>query len=809
MTPWVLAALGLSFASYGEPPTFSEDIAPIVFENCLGCHRGGGSAPFSLETYDDVRARARQIAEVTTSRDMPPWLPKEGYGDFAGARRLTSDEIRLLREWSKEPLAGDPAAMPPPPELAEGWQLGEPDLVVSMPQRYTLPPVDHDVYRNFVLPIPIDSPRFVRAIEFQPGGPNIVHHARILVDRTGGSRELDARDEAPGYDGMIVDRAEFPDGLFLGWAPGKVPLVGDDALVWQVEPGTDLVVQAHMMPADVPRPVDISVGFFFTDKAPERRAAVLQLGSKTIDIPPGERAHVVEDRYVLPADVDAIGIYPHAHYVCREMQVKARLPDGREKWLLWIPEWDFYWQDEYRFAEPVSLPRGTTITLRFIYDNSASNPSNPFDPPKRIRFGPMSTDEMGDVLVMVVPKDPTKLTVLQEDFLRNELRQDIAGYEKMLEDDPDDATVRNALGFAYSQVGRIDEAIAEWKRAVRIRPDFAEAYYNLGGALAEKRLYEESAEAFRDAIEVDPAYAAAYNNLGVVLQSRGKVGKAIDQYRKAIEIRSDYAFARHNLGNALLAKGELEEAVEQLSTAVELEPDYAEAHFSLASALGRLGQLEDEIAHYRLAIEAEPDYARALHNLGAVLLLVGRPDEAVEPLREAVRVRPDYGLAYANLARALAATEELDEAAQMFRKAISLRPDDPAAHRDLGEVSVRAGNFDTALTHYRIAVGMAPDDTGSLTGLAWVLAVHPDEATRDPKNALRLARRASRLAREPDATTLDALAAAYASAGRFDDAVETAEKALARARTEGDGERARAVAERLELYRNETPYLPR
>jgi len=491
--------------------------------------------------------------------------------------------------------------------------------------------------------------------------------------------------------------------------------------------------------------------------------------------------------------------------------VKARLPDGnavRDVWLLWIPEWDFYWQDEYRFETPVSLPRGTKITMRFIYDNSSRNPRNPFDPPQRIRFGPMSTDEMGDVLLMVVPREPETLALLQEDFLEKELRQDIAGYEKMLAENPNDAQVLNALGFAYSNMGRTDDAIAEWQKAVRIRPDYAEAHYNLGGALAGQRDYRAGAKALQNAIDANPSYAEAYNNLGVVLQSEGRLGKAIDQYQKAIKIRPDYAFAQHNLGNAFLAEGKLEQAIEHLSAAIRIEPSYAEAHYSLGSALGRQGQLEEEIAHYRRAIEAKPDYARALHNLGVVLLLADRPEEAVIPLRDAVRVRPDYGLAYANLARALAALDEvdLDESDRMFRKAISLRPEDASAHRDLGAVSTRAGRLDAALTHYHIAVSMAPDDTGSLAGLAWVLAVHPQETKRDAKTAVRLAERASRLAREPDAATLDALAAAYASAGRFELAVRAAEKALAAGRDTGDAERMLGVAKRLELYRNHTPY---
>lgn len=808
MNPLALVALGLLAQPEDARPNFSRDIAPIVFEHCVSCHRSGGSAPFSLETYDEARARAHQIAEVTASRKMPPWLPKEGHGDLAGARRLPEHTIALLRSWSMDPRAGDLSEMPAPPELVDGWQLGEPDLVVSMPQEYTLAPVGHDVYRNFVLPISIDAPRHVRAIEFRPGGANIVHHARILVDRTGGSRELDEQDDEPGYDGMIVDRAEFPDGLFLGWAPGKVPVESSDVLVWTVEPGTDLVVQAHMMPSERPRPVRVSVGLFFTDEPPSRRAAVLQLGSKTIDIPPGANAYPVDDSYVLPADVDVIGIYPHAHYICREMRVSAHLPDGSERSLLWIPEWDFFWQDEYRYRKPVPLPKGTRITMRFVYDNSSDNRSNPFDPPERIRFGPMSTDEMGDVLLMVIPREPEMLEPLRDDLARNELRRDVAGYEKMIADDPSDAAPRNALGFAYSQLGRTENAIAAWRDAVEIDPSFAEAFYNLGGALAGARSYDDAAEAYRQAIRANPTYAEAHNNLGVVLQSDGQLKTAIDEYRKAIELRPSYAYAHHNLGNALLADGKVEPAIEQWRRAIEIEPDYAEAHYSLGNALGRLGRIDEEMSHYRLAIEAKPDYAQALHNLGAVLLLSGRPDEAISLLRRAVEARPDYGLAYANLGRALAGANDanVEDAIEMFRTALSLRPEDSMVHRDLGQALSRTGELDTAITHYHVALSLAPSDPDALAGLAWLLAVHPDEGRRDPERAIQLAERASRLVREPSAKLLDSMAAAYASAERFDGAVRVCENALAAAHAEGDRERAAAIEARLSLYRSGTPF---
>jgi len=751
-----------------SPPTFHRDVAPLLFAKCASCHQPEGAAPFSLLSYGDVRSRARQILEAIESGFMPPWLPERGYGAFANERRLTGEERSLLRDWVDGGAPeGDASDRPAPPPLSGSWQLGEPDLIVEMSRSYTLPPGGEDVYRNFVIPLPIESPTFVRALDLHPGSPRTVHHARILVDRSGVSRRLDAEDPEPGYDGMLVDAATFPEGLFLGWSPGRAPLGGEEALVWPIEPSTDLVVQLHMMPGAKPAEIRPSVGFYFTDDPPTKRAAVLQLGSRTIDIAPDDASHVVENRYVLPAAVEAIGIYPHAHFLCREMQAFATLPDGTRTWLLWIQDWDFYWQDEYRYEAPVALPEGTTITMRYVYDNSASNPRNPFDPPRRVRWGARSSDEMGDLLLMVVPRNPEDLPALREDFRRNELLQEVAGYEKALEAD---ANVRHELAFAYRELGRTADAIREWQLVVRERPDFAEAYYNLGGALASEGRRSEAISSYEKAIDAKPDYAEAHNNLGVLLQAEGRLEASEASYRRALELRSDYAFAHHNLGSALLARGNVNEAIAHLEKAVAIEPGYAQAHYTLGSALGRKGRLEEELAHYLRALEAKPDYPEALNNLGSVLSALGRPEEATVPLREAVRLRPDYALAHLNLGVTLAQVGELDESAIEFRRALSLRGDDWRA----------------------------------MSGLAWILAVHPREDVREPAEAVRLAERAR--VHLDDAVTLDALAAAYASAGRYGDAVRVAEEALAEALGARRSELAGEIRERLGLYRQDKPY---
>src|SRR5439155_3986958 len=191
-----------------RPPgtlSFNKDVAPILFENCAACHRPGRSGPFSLLTYADARKHAKQMAEVTQRRYMPPWLPEPGYGEFTGERRLGPDQIGVLQQWAAEGAPeGLLADLPPMPQWTEGWQLGVPDLIVHTPEAHTLPADGKDVYRNFVIPIPVATRRYVKAVEFLPGNWKVVHHAFINVDETGMSRRLAQEESPPGFDGMAL-----------------------------------------------------------------------------------------------------------------------------------------------------------------------------------------------------------------------------------------------------------------------------------------------------------------------------------------------------------------------------------------------------------------------------------------------------------------------------------------------------------------------------------------------------------------------------------------------------------------------------
>ncbi|NKB66503.1 MAG: tetratricopeptide repeat protein [Candidatus Latescibacteria bacterium] len=508
-------------------PTFNRDIAPIVFTHCAPCHRPGEIAPFPLLSYTDVSQRAGQIVLVTESRFMPPWKPAPGHGRFIGERGLSQQQIDLIQRWYEagEP-EGDPADLPPAPTWTPGWQLGQPDLVVQMPHSYTLPAEGVDIFRNFVIPVPLEKRRYVKAVEFRPGNARVVHHATMMIDRTGSSRAREQLDPEPGFDGMSFGQAQDADGHFLGWTPGRTPYAGSDSLAWALDPGTDLVAQLHMLPTGKPEPLQASVGLFFARQPPTRTPAMLRLGRKDIDIPAGISDYRITDSYQLPVDLEVITIYPHAHYLGSETKAYATLPDGRREWLIWIRQWDFNWQDDYRFAKPVFLPRGSTLHMEYTYDNSAANPLNPNTPPQRVLYGLQSADEMGDLTLQVLPRRPSDLPLLRRDFHRKWVSQEIQGYQKIIQVHPGDFDMHHTLAMFHQQAGQADSALVHFETALQLQPDYTEARVNLGIALASRRQFDQAIKHFRSALESDPNFIQAHFNLGLALHLQGRPHEA-------------------------------------------------------------------------------------------------------------------------------------------------------------------------------------------------------------------------------------------------------------------------------------------
>jgi Flp pilus assembly protein TadD/mono/diheme cytochrome c family protein len=593
--------------------TFARDVAPIMFENCAPCHRPNGPAPFSVLDYQSVRTRARQIVDVTQRGFMPPWLPEPGYGRFAGERHLTKDQIDTIHGWVEQGMEeGSPADLPPLPQFSDGWRLGEPDLVIKMLRPYTLQAGSTDVWRNFVIPIPVSETRYVKTVELRPGSARFVHHALMGIDETLSSRRRDAQDADEGFEGMEMGDAHMPDGHLVGWTPGMAPFPGVEGMAWRLEPGTDLVLQLHMLPSGKPEIVEPVVGFYFSETPPIGSPMyLLRLDADdALDIPAGEQDFVVTDTLELPVDVEVLAVYPHAHYVGKSIEGWARLPDGTARPLIRIDDWDFNWQDVYRYAQPISLPAGTTVGMRWRYDNSADNVRNPNHPPKRVVAGNRSSDEMAHLQLQVRLRRSEDLARLQE-----------VHYRHALEKNP-----RNV-----------------W------------SYYSLGNALWEQGRLAEATRQYRAALEVEPAHAATRNNLGAVLVEQGNISEAIGQFRATLRIEPDFADAHYNLGNALRSQGQLDEAISHYREALRLEPRFAEAHNNLGEVLASQDEVEEAILHFREAVRLAPDSAQAHNNLGAALGLQGKFEEAIREFRRALEIEPDHSNARRNLSLALEA----------------------------------------------------------------------------------------------------------------------------------------------------------
>jgi hypothetical protein len=559
-----------------QTPTFSADIAPIVFQACAPCHRQGGPGPFSLASYRDVRQRASQILQVIRSRFMPPWKVDPVVGHFQGQRPVTDSEIAKLEAWvAAGTPEGDPAEMPAPPAFPDGWLLGTPDLIVTLPEPFVLGAEPTDAFRIFAIPIPVTKRAYVRGIEFHPGNPRVVHHANIRVDRTPTSRQLDEADPRPGYDGLMPRTAEYPDGHFLGWTPGQVaPLVAPD-LAWTLEPGSDLVVQLHMQPSGAVEKVQPVIGLYFSDRPAVRTPSILRLGSQGIDIPPGEGHYVIRDSYTLPVDVDILAIQPHAHYRAKEIVGTATFPDGRVRRVMHIRDWDFRWQHVYRLVEPIPLPKGTTLAMEYTYDNSAANVRNPDVPPIRVLWGQRSRDEMGDLWFQLLPKSDKDRERLNAEITRKMVAEDIVGYETMLSVNPSDHELHDDVALLYLGTGKPLDAVKHFRASLPGRSGSAPAHYNLGTALAVAGQLDEAVSEYARALAIDPGYAVAYANLGGVLLQQGRTREATKHLEKAVQLNPQNAEALNSLSVAYAAEGDIEKALATIDRALKLNPSDA------------------------------------------------------------------------------------------------------------------------------------------------------------------------------------------------------------------------------------------
>jgi tetratricopeptide (TPR) repeat protein len=681
-----------------ERLAFTRDVAPILFERCATCHRPGQTAPFSVLTYEDVRPRARRIAEVVRSRAMPPWKPQPDHGSFQRDRRMADAEIAVIEKWvAQGMMRGSPADLPLLPTFSEGWQLGTPDVVVQMPEAYVLPAQRRDVFRTFVIPIPVTTAAYVRAVEFLPGNPRVVHHANIKVDRTRLSRRRDDDDPGAGYEGGGSREARFPDGMFLGWTPGQSPRLSPEGMSWHLEPQSDLVLELHLMPGDQPQPVQVSVGLFFTDQRPSRTGYMLRLGRQDIDIAAGQRDYVNADTYTLPVDVDALAVQPHAHFLAKEARAWATLPGGAVVPLVYIKDWNFHWQDVYTYAQPLALPKGSVIEMRYTYDNSTANRANPNRPPRRVTFGQTSASEMGSLWLQVVPRQPADLVRLEQDFGPKLLRDDIAGNEKWLEVEPRNAQLRAELAACYLEADRPADALIQLTEAARLEPT-AGRHYDMGRVQLIQQDYGAAETSFQNALALRPAFAEALYGLAVVRHAQHNPDAAIELYVRALSADPSNASGHYNLGRALAERGQIDRAITSYHRAIELAPEDADAHQSLARALVMQNQLAEAIYRYRRTLEIEPDRVGALLDLAWIIATAPNvelrvPAEGVRLAERAVRLtNGTNATALDTLAAAYAGAGQTDRAVATAENALKIALE--AGERELAaEIGARLRRY--------------------------------------------------------------------------------------------------------------------
>jgi hypothetical protein len=391
-------------AASRDAPTFTRDVAPILQKRCQNCHRRDHVGPFALETYEQARKRAADIAAVVEGRLMPPWKPEPGIGPkLKHDQSLTEREIAVLIDWSERGTPrGDAAQMPPPPVFAEGWPLGTPDIILEAAEEFAIPATGPDLYRCFVLPTNFARDTFVSAIDFQPENPRVVHHLTAFLDYSGHARKRDEAEAGPGYTSYTGPG--IPNFDMLGfWAAGHQPVQLPEGIGLRMPRQADVVLQVHYHPTGKPETDRTRVGLYLS-RTPVKQALHWN-AAQNVDfrLPPGKSNVEVKASWYVPLDLEALAVAPHMHMLGRDMRMTLTTPDGRTRDLIHIPDWDPVWQSTYHFQTPVSLPAGSTVRVIAHFDNS-ERPGNPNQPPKLVKWGHSVEDEMCDGFIAVVKK---------------------------------------------------------------------------------------------------------------------------------------------------------------------------------------------------------------------------------------------------------------------------------------------------------------------------------------------------------------------------------------------------------------------
>jgi peroxiredoxin len=417
-------------------PTYCKDVAPIIQKNCQECHRPGQVGPFPLETYDQARKRASDIAAVVDDRLMPPWKASPHVGPkFRDARALSEEEVATLVAWAdSDAPEGNPADLPVPPKFPDEWELGTPDLILDTGADFLVPATSEDIYRCFVVPSGLTEDKYVSAVEFRAGNRSVVHHILAFVDVSGKARERDNADPGPGYSCFGGPGDPIHGGLG-GWAPGNRPAYLPDGVGRSLPAKSDVIIQVHYHPRGKAETDRSKIGIHFAKKPVKQTLHWSVVINPELVLPPGQSNIEVKAAWEVPVDIIAHNVSPHMHLLGHDMQISVKFPDGKVQDLIRIDDWDFNWQYTYNFEKPIDIPKGSLVYLVSHFDNSTANPRNPNHPPKEVKWGEATTDEMciGFLGVTKKGQDLTRPGEKDDylDILRKQHEEAREKYEKM------------------------------------------------------------------------------------------------------------------------------------------------------------------------------------------------------------------------------------------------------------------------------------------------------------------------------------------------------------------------------------------
>jgi Copper type II ascorbate-dependent monooxygenase, C-terminal domain len=393
MSAAALGAALLTWSARGATPTFSKDVAPILYKNCVGCHRPSEIAPMSLLTYEETRPWAKSIREYVSRGQMPPWHAEQPRGTFLNDRRLTDSEKNTLLAWAEAGAPeGNPKDLPPAPKFTEGWQIGQPDVVLPMSKPFDVPASGTIAYQYFQLPTNFTEDKWVQAIELRPGTRSVVHHILAFVREPGKPARPDAF--MPMVPKMPATQNQAgPGNLVAATAPGTNAMIFEPGSALKIPAGSTILFQVHYTANGKAAADQSSVGLIFAKEHPQREIHTSAFLNPLLKIPAGAASQPIDSAIEFTADTHITALIPHTHLRGKSWEYRLIYPDGQSQVVLSVPKYDFNWQTWYVFATPLVAPKGSRLEATAHYDNSVNNKSNP-DPKAEVRWGDQTWEEM-------------------------------------------------------------------------------------------------------------------------------------------------------------------------------------------------------------------------------------------------------------------------------------------------------------------------------------------------------------------------------------------------------------------------------